>query len=99
MFWLYEVNIRGECDIEAQYRAWLGPHIDQVLAFPGFGTARIFDVESDETDYFHLTVHYQVQSRSLLENYLTQHAPALRADGLNRFGARFSATRRIMRIV
>ena len=44
-----------------------------------------------------LCVQYALKSRELLDAYLRDHAPRLRADGVARFGDRLHTTRRIMR--
>jgi hypothetical protein len=95
--WIYEVNIRLEKAIEIDYRAWLAKHIEQVKQAGGFTGAMQFDVESDEANHVGLCVHYQAASREAISAYVQYQAPLLRADGVQRFGDRFSATRRIMR--
>lgn len=44
------------------------------------------------------TVHYRLRDRQSLEHYLEFHAPAMRRDGVERFGDKFSATRRVMQV-
>ena len=44
-------------------------------------------------------MRYHLESREALEQYLRDHAPRLRADGIARFGERFRATRRVMELV
>jgi Domain of unknown function (DUF4286) len=95
----YEVNITLERAIEADYRAWLVAHVSEILSLPGFIGAQIFDVEPAETsasNSIQICVHYRLSSRAALAEYLAQHAPRLRADGVARFGSRFQATRRIL---
>lgn len=94
---IYEVNIFIERDIETDYRAWLTRHIAEILALPGFLDAECFDVQQElETDRLAICVQYRLDSQASLDNYLQQHAARLRADGIEKFGRRFSADRRVL---
>ena len=95
---VYEVRASVEPQIAADYLAWLSPHIRQILAIPGFTRAELL-VEDGEQDRVTYSVRYHLDTRDALENYLREHAPRLRAEGLERFGARFSATRRVCELV
>lgn len=95
---VYEVNLAVEAEIAEAYAAWLGPHIAEVLAVPGFVSARWWDVEADADDgRVRWCVEYRLESREALETYFAEHAERLRGDGLDRFGGRFEASRRILR--
>jgi hypothetical protein len=94
--WIYEVNVRLEKTIEADYRAWLSEHMEQVKQTGGFTSYAQFEVESEEANYTRICVHYHALSREVITQYLLHQAPLLRADGMQRFGERFSATRRIL---
>ncbi len=68
-----------------EYLAWLEDgHVDAVIA-AGAHSAAIVTVESPADPP---TVHtrYIFATREALETYLEHHAPALREDGLRRFG-------------
>lgn len=93
---IYEVNLTIEKAIYQDYYPWLLEHIDVVLKIPGFQQAQIYQIKSDDVNAEQLTVHYTLASEQDLDNYLTHHAAALRADAVNRFGSRFSAVRRIL---
>lgn len=45
------------------------------------------------------TVHYRLTDRRSLEHYLMLHADGMRRDGIERFGDKFAATRRVMKRV
>ncbi len=94
---LYEVNTCVEKGIAAAYAEWLGPHIEQILKIEGFVSAAWFEVEHDDPDHVHWTIQYYLVRRSDLDAYFRDHAAALRADGVQRFGERFTAERRILR--
>ena len=47
---IYEVNLAVDLEIADAYAAWLAPHIDRVLAVPGFVSAEWWAVEPDPAD-------------------------------------------------
>lgn len=95
---VYEVRAVVEDGIAEAYRAWLEPHIREILAIPGFTHAELLE-EDPEPGARVWTARYHLESREALENYLREHAPRLRADGVARFGERFRATRRVLELV
>lgn len=96
---IYEVNIEVDASAHDDYRAWLRDHIAEILALPGFKSAKVFEVlePPPSAGRLGLCVQYGVQDRAALDDYLRDHAPRLRADGLARFGDRFQASRRVLR--
>lgn len=97
---IYEVNIEVDAAAHDDYRAWLRGHIAEILALPGFTGAKVFDVlePPPSAGRVGLSVQYALKDREALDDYLRDHAPRLRADGVARFGDRFHATRRILRV-
>lgn len=93
---IYEVHFQVQREIIDEYRAWLFTHIADILNLPGFQSAELFDVQTSEPNFCSLSVQYRLASPNDLENYFQNHAPRMRADGLERFGDRFSATRRVL---
>ena len=95
---VYEVNLDLEAAIGADYLAWLRPHVDEICALPGFTGARLFEVVDPPPPpgRAHLCVQDRLVDAAALEAYLRDHAPRLRADGLARFGGRFTANRRVL---
>jgi hypothetical protein len=97
---VYEVDLELETAIAAEYRAWLDAHVPQLLALPGFVSAEVFEVfEPVAAGRAGLCVQYRLRDAAALENYLREHAPRMRAEGLARFGERFRASRRVLRAV
>lgn len=94
---VYEVRIEVEPAIEADYRTWLDGHVREILALPGFEHAELLR-EDAEGVHPVFVVRYHLGSRAALEGYLREHAPRMRAEGLERFGQRFSATRRVLEL-
>lgn len=95
---VYEVRASVEAAIAADYRAWLEPHIREILRIPGFARAELLGEDSDDARVTY-TVRYHLDSRAALEQYLRDHAPRLRADASARFGDRFQASRRVSELV
>jgi antibiotic biosynthesis monooxygenase (ABM) superfamily enzyme len=95
---VYEVNLVVQRRIEAEYRAWLAGHIDEILALPGFLGAEVFERVEPVAgpDEFALCVHYRLAGAAALAEYFAEHAPRLRADGVDRFGGGFRADRRVL---
>lgn len=94
---IYEVNVFVQPEIEAEYRSWLQKHIAEILELPGFLNAQSFDIEGGEDkDTIDICVQYRLDSQTSLDNYFAHHAPRLRADGVKKFGDRFTASRRVL---
>jgi len=101
---VYEVNVDVAPDIAEDYGAWLHAHIAEILALPGFTGATRYRREdpASESDaagpMLRWTIHYRLRDRAALSDYLREHAPRLRAEGVARFGQRFTATRRVLEV-
>jgi hypothetical protein len=93
---IYEVNLSVEASIADQFNTWLAKHVPAVCACPGMLDATVWRVDSSTPDRVEICVQYRVESRAALDRYLREFAPALRQDGVDGFGAQFSATRRVM---
>lgn len=96
---IYEVNIEVDGAVHDDYRRWLRDHVAEILALPGFKGAKVFEVlePPPSAGRVGLCVQYTLQDRAALDDYLRDHAPRLRADGVARFGDRFQASRRVLR--
>ncbi|KWS06042.1 hypothetical protein AZ78_3596 [Lysobacter capsici AZ78] len=95
---IYEVNLDLDAAIADDYLAWLREHIAQICALPGFLGATLHLVADPlaEPGRRALCVQYRLRDQAALDDYLRDHAPRLRADGMARFGGKFSASRRIL---
>jgi len=72
-----------------------------VLACDGFLSAEWFAVEPDADDAgtdrpIRWCVQYRLRDRAALDAYFAGPAARLRADGVARFGGRFTASRRVL---
>jgi hypothetical protein len=92
---VYEVEAALDPAIVADYDAWLPGHVDTVLASPGFLSAELLRPAEVQADgRIRRISRYRVRNRAALDHYLEQLAPALRQDGVSRFGDRASYSRR-----
>jgi len=96
---IYEVNLSVDKAIIESFDEWLAGHVEEMLRQPGFLGAEVFDVEDDVDGRARRVSHYHVETRTDLENYLENSAARMRQDAVDRFGDRFSATRRVLQEV
>ena len=97
---VYEVNLFVRREIEAEYRAWLDAHVQEIVALPGFLGAEVFERRepAPAEGELALCTQYRLRDAAALDDYLREHAPRLRADGLARFGDGFRAERRVLEL-
>lgn len=95
---IYEVNLDLDAAIADDYLIWLREHIAHLCTLPGFLGARLHTVSDPaaEAGRVALSVHYRLRDQAALDDYLREHAPRMRADGISRFGGRFNASRRVL---
>eukprot|EP00123_Amoebidium_parasiticum_P013458 comp21967_c0_seq1/m.31698 comp21967_c0_seq1/g.31698 ORF comp21967_c0_seq1/g.31698 comp21967_c0_seq1/m.31698 type:complete len:116 (-) comp21967_c0_seq1:426-773(-) len=96
---VYEVDLEVDADIVDRYLAWLKPHVETVMSYPGFTSATIRTVEGEGANGRKLfCVQYVLSNRQSLQEYFDTHAERMRSDGNSRWGGKFSATRRVMQV-
>lgn len=95
----YEVGIELPASLADSYLPWLASHVAQMLALPGFLDAAVWRIEqpAPPAGRMALCVRYRLESPAALDRYLVEFAPAMRADGLARFGTQVSFSRRVLR--
>lgn len=94
---LYEVNLEAEAGIEAPFDTWLRDHIADVLQFDGFLSAEVLDDDAEAPPgRMRRTVLYRLRNRAALDAYLRDHAPRMRQQGVEKFGDRYAARRRVL---
>ena len=93
---IYEVNPEADADIAGPFDTWLRDHIADMLQFEGFRSAEILDDPSAPAGRIRRIVQYRLRNQAALDDYLANHAPRMRAQGVARFGDRFSAERRVL---
>jgi hypothetical protein len=67
-----------------------------MLRFDGFERAVWNRLDPDEAGRPRWSIHYYVADAKRLEAYLDEHAREMRQHGLDRFGGRFTAARRVL---
>lgn len=92
---IYEVNVTAQSEIVDDYGAWLDAHIDEIMEIEGFISAQWMVREEDGAGG-RWTILYTLRDREALSNYQEDHAKRLIGEGLDRFGGKFEASRRIM---
>ena len=92
---IYEVNIQVDNDAAEAMAVWMKEHVREMLDLDGFegATWYVLDPEKGRQRW---SVHYQVESWRRLNAYFENHAETMRQDGLDRFGGKFSADRRVL---
>jgi hypothetical protein len=94
---VYEVESSLDPEIAADFDAWLPGHVQAVLASPGFLDVELLRPTEPQPDGRVRRINrYRVRDRASLDHYFEQLAPALRQDGVSRFGDRATHTRRIL---
>ncbi len=97
---IYEVRLEIRPEIAPEFDAWLHGHVEAMLPLPGFEGARLLEEEQNDPALPDApvvrTVQYDLESRSALDAYIRDHAPRMRQAGIDRFGDRFVATRRVL---
>jgi hypothetical protein len=94
---LYEVSLEAEAGIETAFDTWLRDHIADVMQFEGFLSAEILDDATPPPEgRVRRIVQYRLRNQAALDAYLRDHAPRMQQQGVERFGNRFTATRRTL---
>lgn len=94
---IYEVNLEITPNRVAELDAWLPGHVAELLAQPGFLSARILkDLEPAPDGRARRSIRYRLRDQQALDDYLAGPAERLRADGIRRFGAVMRAHRRVL---
>lgn len=93
---MYEVNLKIAAEIYDSYRLWLRPHLQEMLQFEGFTSAKVLEQLNEDDGTFRLiTVQYTITSMDDLNAYLDNHATIIREDALRQFPGGFTANRRV----
>jgi putative heme iron utilization protein len=96
---VYEVNLVVDKEAYDAFVPWLEEHAAELAALPHFDSAEVFADTADAPDgdtRRRLVAQYRTTERARLDAYFAQDAERLRADGMAKFGGRFTASRRIL---
>jgi hypothetical protein len=88
---IYEVTLSVPQTITDEYLGWLRNHVSEILQLEGFMDAKIYQINPET-----FVVHYHVATYNALIKYFEQQAPALRQQGIDRFGDLVAISRRIL---
>lgn len=83
---VYEVVATVKVERAAEWHAWIIPHMQEVLDTGCFVSAELEKIIDPPSTDVNFRVRYHSTSMQLIERYLSEHAPALRAAGIDRFG-------------
>ena len=96
---IYEVNCIVPESRQNEFLQWLEGHIRQLLKLGGFEDATLSRLHEDERlqkGSCGFCVRYFLDSQLTFERYLSEFAPAMRADGEKRFGTDLVIYRRLL---
>lgn len=101
---IYEVNLEVDDDINFKMAGWLPNHIEEMLKLKGFQSAHWYfrrpeDEDSSVDGKTLWSIHYLVENRESLDEYFEKHAEKMRKEGKEKFGEKFSASRRVLNLL
>ncbi len=92
---IYEVTLSVEEPQAAALDEWLADHVSDMLAVPGLSAATTYRLDRDG-DRERRVTHYHFENDERLQQYLAGPVENLRQATEDRFGAAYSATRRVL---
>ena len=93
---VYEVTHTVDREVIADFDAWLGQHIEEMLSIPGISLAASFSVEDSEDGRPCRVSQYRFDSDTDLENYLAGPARHMRRSADELFAGRYDVHRRVL---
>lgn len=98
---IYNVTIKVHGSIKEDWLLWLKEeHIPDVIQTGCFTHAVILRlIEVDDTEGPTYAVQYYAESKGLYNNYIENHAAAMRQKGFDKWGSAFIAFRSVMQVV
>lgn len=97
---IYNVTINIDDSVHEEWLEWMmEEHIPQVMETGKFFKAKIVKVLVVEETGSTYSVQYFADSKEKLAEYYKDHAPALREEGLKRFGDKMLAFRTELEIL
>jgi len=98
---IYNVTTKIHHHIHADWLSWLKEeHIPAILETKCFTSATVARLlETDDTEGPTYTVQYHAESIVMYNNYIEQHAAAMRQQSFNKWGNQFISFRSVMQVV
>ncbi len=97
--YIYNVTIKIDKSIEDEWLAWMNTeHIQEVIGtglFHDYSFMELLEPHDDDGRTF--VVQYYTNSLDACNEYLSQHAMALRDKGIEKFGQQFVAFRTLLK--
>ncbi|MBT8141806.1 MAG: DUF4286 family protein [Gammaproteobacteria bacterium] len=95
---IYEVTLTIDVEVIDEFDEWLQKHVEEMLAIPGFVSASISVVDNQDENNRQRCVQYRLSDQAALDSYIDKDAERMRAQGLEKFGEKISAQRRVLTI-
>lgn len=97
---LYNVTVKVDKEIQEEWVSWMKQeHIPDLMNTGLFEDAKLFRLlEVDEQDGITYAAQYFCKTMEEYNKYIDQHADAMRASGIDRFGDKFVAFRTLMQL-
>ncbi|NCX95946.1 MAG: DUF4286 family protein [Chitinophagia bacterium] len=98
---VYNVTVKVNNDTAEQWEAWMRQeHIPQILSLNLFNHATLSRLlEQDEADGITYIAQYHCNTLNQYNQYINEHAPKMRAEGVAKFPNRFTAFRTVMEVI
>jgi hypothetical protein len=100
---IYEVNAIGPFELRDEYGALVRSHIQVLLQQKGFLNAEWYERDPHDEELpdgtFLWTMHYRVENRRALDEYIQGIGQELRNEAKEKFGGRIRVTRRILSLL
>lgn len=96
---IYEVTVQIAQQREQEWLLWIARHITAILETGCFTHADLQCVEDALLANPTYIIRYHCNNPADYQRYLTNHAPAFRTDGIDRFGADLTTSRRVLRTI
>lgn len=95
---LYNVTVKVEKDTAEEWVAWMKhEHMPELMKTGCFSGSKLFRLlEVEEEDGITYAAQYFCEDMNDYNDYIDNHAPAMRAKGLERFKDKFVAFRTLM---
>jgi predicted secreted acid phosphatase len=97
---IYNVTIKLTHDIHKEWVRWMKEeHMPEILNIGLFSDSRLCRLlEQDEKEGVTYVAQYFCDNMDDYNDYIKEHAPAMREKGLKKFGDQFIAFRTVMKI-
>ncbi len=95
---IYEVRVSLDASVADAWLDWIGPHMQHVVDTGCFTDATLERVIDPPEDRSVFRVRYSFGHLADLRRYEADFAPALREEGLRKFGTAMQATRSVSEV-